>query len=34
MEKLLGQKQDAAQHLHARLEAEIKGYLWFAEALR
>jgi hypothetical protein len=34
MEKLLGQKQGAAQHLQAQLEAEIKGYLWFAEAHR
>ena len=34
IEKLLGQKQDAAQDLQARLDAEDKGYLWLAEALR
>jgi len=34
IEKLLGQKQDAAQGLQARLDAEDKGYLWLAEALR
>src|SRR6267378_375319 len=34
IEKLLGQKQDAVQDLQARLEAEDKGYLWLAEALR
>lgn len=32
IEKLLGQKEDAAQHLQARLEAEDKSYLWLAEA--
>jgi len=34
IEKLLGQKQDAAQGLQARLDAKDKGYLWLAEALR
>jgi NTE family protein len=34
IEKLVGQRQDAAQDLEARLEAEDKGYLWLAEALR
>src|SRR5213080_1367902 len=34
IEKLLRQKQDAAQDLQARLDAEDKGYLWLAEALR
>src|SRR5437879_6179033 len=34
IEKLLGQQEDAAQHLHARLEAEDKSYLWLAEAHR
>src|SRR5438067_383548 len=34
IEKLLGQKEDAAKGLQARLEAEDKGYLWLAEALR
>src|SRR2546422_1293064 len=34
IEKLLGQKQDAARDFQARLEAEDKGYLWLAEALR
>jgi len=33
IEKLLGQKQDAAQ-VQARLEAEDKSHLWLAEALR
>src|SRR2546427_897845 len=33
IEKLLRQKQDAAQDLQARLDAEDKGYLWLAEAL-
>jgi hypothetical protein len=28
------QKQIAAQELQARLDAEDKGYLWLAEALR
>jgi NTE family protein len=32
IEKLLGQQEDAAQHLQARLEAEDKSYLWLAEA--
>jgi NTE family protein len=31
IEKLLGQKDDDAQHLQARLEAEDKSYLWLAE---
>src|SRR2546429_7684143 len=30
IEKLLGQKQDAARDFQARLEAEDKGYLWLA----
>src|SRR5436309_9877854 len=30
IEKLLGQQEDAAQHLQARLEAEDKSYLWLA----
>ncbi len=34
IEKLLGQKEDAARGLQARLESEDKGYLWLAEALR
>jgi NTE family protein len=34
IQKLLGQKDDAAKGLQARLEAEDKGYLWLAEALR
>ena len=34
IEKLLGQKQDAARGLQDRLDAEDKGYLWLAEALR
>jgi NTE family protein len=32
IEKLLGQQENAAQHLQARLEAEDKSYLWLAEA--
>jgi NTE family protein len=32
IEKLLSQKEDSAQHLQARLEAEDKSYLWLAEA--
>ncbi len=32
IEKLLGQKEDAAKLLQARLEAEDKSYLWLAEA--
>jgi NTE family protein len=31
IEKLLGQKEAAAEHLQARLEAEDKSYLWLAE---
>jgi NTE family protein len=34
IEKLLGQKEDAAQSLQARMEAEDEGFLWLAEALR
>ncbi len=34
IEKLLGRKEDAAQHLQARLDAEDKSYLWLAEAHR
>jgi hypothetical protein len=34
IQKLLGQKEDAAHDREARLEAEDKGYLWLAEALR
>ena len=34
IQKLLGQKEDAAKGLQSRLEAEDKGYLWLAEALR
>ena len=34
IEKLLGQKEEGAQGLQSRLEAEDKGYLWLAEALR
>jgi NTE family protein len=32
IEKLLGQKEDFAQRLQTRLEAEDKSYLWLAEA--
>jgi NTE family protein len=32
IEKLLGQTEDSAKHLQARLEAEDKSYLWLAEA--
>jgi NTE family protein len=32
IEKLLGQKEDTAELLQARLEAEDKSYLWLAEA--
>ena len=32
IEKLLGQKEDSAELLRARLEAEDKSYLWLAEA--
>lgn len=34
IEKLLGQKASSAMELEARMEAEDKGYLWLAEALR
>ena len=34
IQKLLGQKEEAAHGLQARIEAEDKGYLWLAEALR
>jgi NTE family protein len=34
IQKLLGQQEDSARDLEARLEAEDKGYLWLAEALR
>jgi len=34
IQKLLGQKDDAAQGLQARIEAEDQGFLWLAEALR
>ncbi len=34
IEKLLGRKEDAAQHLQTRLDAEDKSYLWLAEAHR
>jgi NTE family protein len=34
IQKLRGQKEDCARDLEARLEAEDKGYLWLAEALR
>jgi NTE family protein len=34
IQKLLGQKKDWARDLEARQEAEDKGYLWLAEALR
>lgn len=34
IQKLLGQKEDSARDLEARQEAEDKGYLWLAEALR
>jgi NTE family protein len=33
IEKLLGRKEEEAQHLQARLEAEDKSYLWLAEVL-
>lgn len=33
IQKLLGQREDAAQGLQARLEAKDKGYLWLAEVL-
>jgi NTE family protein len=34
IQKLLGRKEDSAQNLESRLEAEDKSYLWLAEALR
>ena len=34
IKKLLVAKEDAAEGLQARMEAEDKGYLWLAEALR
>lgn len=34
IQKLLGQKEDSVRDLEARQEAEDKGYLWLAEALR
>jgi predicted acylesterase/phospholipase RssA len=34
IQKFLGQQQSLARELEARLEAEDKGYLWLAEALR
>ncbi|HET8922494.1 MAG TPA: patatin-like phospholipase family protein [Candidatus Acidoferrum sp.] len=34
IQKFLGQQQTLAHELEARLEAEDKGYLWLAEALR
>jgi NTE family protein len=34
IQKLLGQKEDSMRDLEARQEAEDKGYLWLAEALR
>jgi len=34
IQKLLCQKEDAARGLQARLDAEDKGYMWLAEALR
>lgn len=34
IQKLLGQHEDSAHDLEARLEAEDKSYLWLAEALR
>jgi NTE family protein len=34
IQKLLGQKEESAQNLEARLEAEDKSYLWLAEAVR
>jgi len=33
IEKLLGQREEAAQNLQSRIEAEDKGYLWLAEVL-
>jgi NTE family protein len=34
IQKLLGQKEDSRRDMEARQEAEDKGYLWLAEALR
>jgi predicted acylesterase/phospholipase RssA len=34
IQKLLGQKEDSMRDMEARQEAEDKGYLWLAEALR
>src|SRR6266704_2622747 len=34
IEKLLGEKDDAARGFQARIDAEDKGYLWLAEVLR
>src|SRR5580700_1073764 len=34
IQKLLGQKEDSMRDMDARQEAEDKGYLWLAEALR
>jgi NTE family protein len=34
IQKLLGQKDDLAREMEARLEAEDQSYLWLAEALR
>jgi NTE family protein len=34
IQKLLGQNENAERDLEARMEAEDKGYLWLAEALR
>jgi predicted acylesterase/phospholipase RssA len=34
IQKLLGQKEDSIRDMEARQEAEDKGYLWLAEALR
>jgi predicted acylesterase/phospholipase RssA len=33
IEKLLGQKEAAAQNLRARIESEDEGHLWLAEVL-
>lgn len=34
IQKLLGQREDSARDLEARIDAEDKSYLWLAEALR
>jgi predicted acylesterase/phospholipase RssA len=34
IQKLLDDRESASQEMLARLEAEDKGYLWLAEALR